>query len=672
MNPREQVRRLQVLQQSTGFKIGASIVVGLVAIALIAWQLLGAARAAEAAREAREAAAQTMAPEPSGDQAQQSPDEQTETLEDIASGRIRAIDKILATGRDPTSSIVAVVFGVGVALVIIWLGLALTYLALLGAAALVVLLLGRSDATRDWAVVFGGVIALAAAFSALLQGARLALAGSTPVLSIARNVLAEAVRMRVSLVLLAILAFAMASLPGLLSSESALRFRVQSFLQYGTGGSFWIIALLIVLFSVATVAFEQRDKLIWQTMTKPVAPWEYILGKWLGVVTLAAVLLTVVSAGVFLFTEHLRSQKAIGESAPFVSEIPNDIAEDRLILESQVLTARRTRQPVWEYERDSPEFLAAVASYLESQRRSNPQFAKIPGTQEDDLKLLGEIEESLWKSANEHLRVIEAPNLSYDPPLVYFRAFQFPDLAPARSSDTPVVLSYKIDAGTNNPTHFYDLEFRVNLENKGYYPFRRETPVGVRQTVTIPSDAVNQDGVLEVGIANFGLRGAVDASEPIRFPPGGLEVSYTVGSWRVNFLRAMVIFWVKIAALAMVGIACATCLSFPVAVLVALTVFLGAESTSFITTSLESYSTEDRQRNVIIYKWLIARIAEGVTAFFRPYADLKPTTRLVSGQLLSWGTFAMGTMVLMVFTIATYGLSVLIFRRRELATYSGH
>src|SRR5262249_32782404 len=134
-----------------------------------------------------------------------------------------------------------------------------------------------------------GCTALTAAFTALVQALRLAFSGPHPVLAIARNMIAEAVRMKISLVFIIILIFALAALPGTLSQDTPLRYRVQAFLQYGTGGAYWIIAILILFFSAASVSFEQRDRQIWQTMTKPVAPWQYILGKWLGACGLSAV-----------------------------------------------------------------------------------------------------------------------------------------------------------------------------------------------------------------------------------------------------------------------------------------------------------------------------------------------------------------------------------------------
>jgi ABC-type transport system involved in multi-copper enzyme maturation permease subunit len=60
-----------------------------------------------------------------------------------------------------------------------------------------------------------------------------------------------------------------------------------------------------------------------------------------------------------------------------------------------------------------------------------------------------------------------------------------------------------------------------------------------------------------------------------------------------------------------------------------------------------------------------------VTWMFRTYSDLKPTTRLVDGRLLDWGNVSWGAIVLIAWTGALFAAGVGIFRRRELATYSG-
>ena len=142
---------------------------------------------------------------------------------------------------------------------------------------------------QDAARFLGGLGLLSLSFFILMELLKLLFSGAHPVIAIARNVVSEAVRMKVSIVFMVMLLFGLASLPGLLDDSTPLRYRVQSFLQYGTGGTFWIIAVLVLFLAVGSVAFEQRDRIIWQTMTKPVAPWQYLLGKWLGVVGIAAV-----------------------------------------------------------------------------------------------------------------------------------------------------------------------------------------------------------------------------------------------------------------------------------------------------------------------------------------------------------------------------------------------
>ncbi len=56
---------------------------------------------------------------------------------------------------------------------------------------------------------------------------------------------------------------------------------------------------------------------------------------------------------------------------------------------------------------------------------------------------------------------------------------------------------------------------------------------------------------------------------------------------------------------------------------------------------------------------------------FGVYAGLSPIERLVQGKLLAWSTVAFGTAVLIGLTAVFYGLAVMIFRKRELAIYSG-
>ena len=363
----ERIAKIDSVQQSILFKLVASGVIVLGMITALVWYSVSQSARFEDARGRQLSVVDpTFSPEEKAriDEARKKIDpgqlrlfdesmaEQKGTMQTVADIVNRFSEQSLSTGR-----VTLIIVGAGaIGLTAVWAGLGLTYLTVLMLGAGVsgpMIYLGAVNTGGVWPTVGGlgkfsaAVLCLALAFSTLVRGAAMLLSGATPVLAIARNVIHEAVRMKISLVFIVMLILALAALPGALESSGPLRYKVQNFLQYGTGGSYLLTAILVVFLSAATVSQEQRDKIIWQTMTKPVKAWEYVLGKWLGVSIVGALLLGVSATGVYLFTEYLRHQKALGEEAPFVAskEDPTAFSEDRFVLEFQVLAGRETVNP---------------------------------------------------------------------------------------------------------------------------------------------------------------------------------------------------------------------------------------------------------------------------------------------------------------------------------------
>jgi hypothetical protein len=157
----------------------------------------------------------------------------------------------------------------------------------------------------------------------------------------------------------------------------------------------------------------------------------------------------------------------------------------------------------------------------------------------------------------------------------------------------------------------------------------------------------------------------------ISFPDDGLEVLYVAGGYDANFFRIMLVMWVKLGFIAAVAVAAATFASFAVACLVALTVLFAAESAGFLTGALEYYSSTTREGNTDYFALLVRVVAVPFAGLFRSYAELKPTTNLVDGRLISWGSL-IGTLIMLgTWTAGMLGIGWAIFRQRELATYSG-
>jgi hypothetical protein len=88
--------------------------------------------------------------------------------------------------------------------------------------------------------------------------------------------------------------------------------------------------------------------------------------------------------------------------------------------------------------------------------------------------------------------------------------------------------------------------------------------------------------------------------------------------------------------------------------------------------SLEVFNTATLEGKEIAWKNFVALVTKLVGNMFKVYGDLRPTSRLVEGEHLSWGGLAGGTVFLLLAGGLLYLASVLIFRKRELAIYSGN
>ncbi|MEO1511848.1 MAG: hypothetical protein AAFU70_07240, partial [Planctomycetota bacterium] len=547
----------------------------------------------------------------------------------------------------------------------VWLGLGLTFLVLALASTLVVGPLVYFDATRGFGLILAGILALTTSFVALLEGLRMILGFSSPVCAVARNVLAEGVRMKLSVVFIVMLIVGLAALPGLLDGEQFLRYRIQSFMQFGIGGVFWLLAILTVFFGVATVAREQRDKIIWQTMTKPVAAWQYVLGKWVGVSGLAAVLMLVSSAGIFLFVNHLRSLPADGELAPYQAVGSGAVSNDRLILETRVLAARRvvnSRLPT-PFDYEHPDFQTRLENeILERRRTQNERFAT---TEAEYL----EFREELLKELIARYRSIEPGENE---------AFFFDGLQQAKADNRPLTLSMRIDVrGNNAPDVFYRVTVLPGWQDR--VAIQRQMGAGVIQNFTISPSAIDDEGVLRIEVINgqprFGPQGqgfiATFNQNAIGLPDEAFVVAYDVGDWRLNFMRGVFALWVKLSMLAMIAIFAGTFLSFPVASLVAFGVLFVAELSGFLGKAEDYYGYNDYEGNLQLYKFIGTSSAMLMHWLFRGYSELKPTENIVQGLMLPWLAIARQVALLGVATVVFYALAVFSMRRRELAIYSG-
>jgi hypothetical protein len=714
----ERLSAMDRVQQSTRFKIIASVVVGLVGLgALIALLVVQAqatqevptsqtaAALAEIAKERREqnatsatnAASAANAASATGTNSGASgvgkPAPNAEAmLRDFQTAYERLISDLRAAQNDRTSTVFMVVASTGVALVIVWAGLGLTFLALgvVGAGVVVPLLVWggawMGGGGRALGVMLGGALTLLAAFTAMVRAAQLALSHPSPVFAIARNVVTEAVRKRVSVGLLVAMLLAVAAIPLLLQEGQELRYRVQMFLQYGTGVSFLIACMVVLFLGVSSVGSEQRDRVIWATWVKPVRAWQYVLGKWIGVTLVGGILLSVCTCGVFLFTEYLRNQRATDEVRAFVIDpnspdkraVRDGISTDRSILEYQVLTARQVVPPTIrqvDARRISEEIERRYKAEFEALKRNDPD----PMPPDRD-RIRREVDDALLAGF-------------FTIPRNGISEFIFPNVGEARTLGRPIALRVKVSAGAANVGSIVNLGIRPMLsqnpavEGDGRFiptpeqsgedfarvlardRFVQTVTPGVFSTIALFPTAISENGTLRLDIANLGP----EPDRAMMFQlPDGMQLIYPVDTFANNFLRGVLILWCKLAFLGALAICASSFLNLPTAALVASSCFLFAEGSTFIGSSLGYWSFLDEfHQSHVWWRYPVYYIAWFVSWIFSGYGTLQPVDKLAEGLNIQWSTVWTALGVVGAMTLGLVGLSTLVMSRREMGVYSG-
>lgn len=422
---------------------------------------------------------------------------------------------------------------------------------------------------REWygtTFGLGGITAMGIGFLLGLAAIRGLLTASTGITAVARTTLDEALRMRVGLVLVVLLLVTLPLLPLLLDPTERLEYRLQFLLSWALGGTGFILGLLTVLLACGSICGDIDTNRIHMTLTKPITRAEFLVGKWLGLVLLNLLLVSLAGAGVYTFTRML-------------AKAPADEA-DREAVASQVLTARTNVLP--EHPRGA-DFERDMAREIERIRNDNPDFLG----KGDAGRQMGRIRyEMIWQ-----WHTVTADKQG---------EYVFRGLGPAKAAGDTFQLQLKPHAD-NASMDRADVSFALWLNDRPYpvsgegqhlaYTLASRT----LHTITLPTREIDDEGVLRMRIAN---RNAIPPGEKvptsINFSPGkGLQVLYAVGSFENNYVRNLVEMWLKLVTIAAIGVAAATGLGFPVAALLGLMMFVAAIGSGYLGSAVDIYTGLD-------------------------------------------------------------------------------
>ncbi|MCH8342947.1 MAG: ABC transporter permease [Planctomycetes bacterium] len=539
-------------------------------------------------------------------------------------------------------------------LLIVWMQITLPFvLTVLGTAAPVAVCwaLGAEPAM----LAIAGMGLLTFTFVLLTRAVLILFAYPHQVLAIAHTVMKEASRTRLSLVFVIGLLILLPLLPIWLDPEAPLRFRIQTFISRSLSLTYALAACMTLFLSCATVAFEIRDRQIWQLMTKPVTRLNYLLGKWLGVLSVNVVILLVAGVSIFTYVKYL-------SQLPVASGLEG--ALDRLAVRDEVLTARVGTMP--QFELLSPQQLSARVEQLIDR---DPELA---GQEEISLsvkrKLAADLQENHLAAQRSILPMMQ-------------RSYTFEGLRRARNLQSTLTLRYRFHILRDDEHQTFPVAFTFN--DRPDTLVRRQYVPTVTHILPIGTDLIRDDGTMSVTVYNLNPpQPGRPAYGFLNFEADDFELLYKVGSFEANFFRAVLMTWVKLAFLAMLGIACSTLLSFPVACMLSFTIFLGGTLGPFLALSLHEYypplvSQMDWSNIGMVIRWaaqsLIRAIAQGLVFLLHSFGEYRPTQSLVEGRLIPWTSVAGVTLSLgLMWSSIALVFGYLVMRNRQLAIYSGH
>ena len=543
-------------------------------------------------------------------------------------------------------------------LISVWLGLFVTFLYSLSIGVFSWFFF-RACGLHGLALVIVGMCALGYSYHLLLQCFRYLYQSPRPVAAISRGVLVEATRTKMSLAFLALLLVVLPVIPIMLDSDSPLRHQVQTMLSRSLGVTFTIAAFLTVFLGCATVAFEMRDRQIWQVLTKPVSRFGYLAGKWLGIVSLNFVILIIAGLSVFMYMQYLRT-------APVSEGLQGDF--DRFAVEEEVLTARVESLPMFE-SLSSEQIAARVEQIIEADTEiRNESHLQIQLRQ----KLREEVEDQFLAQQRSIPAMVDGQP--------YAQTYTFTNLQDAKSTGGSLTFSYRFYIGAVDDLETYKAGFEYNGDFNTRHPVTYVP--GMTHVSVIPSNYITEGGELKITVFNlFEPNPQYQYKGGMSFDKDGIKLLYKVGNFESNFFRAILLLLIKLGFLAALAIAASTFLSFPVACLVTFTVFASAAMSPYLSQSLQYYfppSTADLEAGEIslyiqwFFEHIVHAIATAIVFCLDAFGSQRPTDQLVNGMLITWGSvlnsfFKIGIL----WSGGILLIGTFILGKRQLAIYSG-
>src|ERR1043165_4819115 len=459
------------------------------------------------------------------------------------------------------------------------------------------------------------------------------------ILAIALLTVRAAFRYRLVLVMSALLIGGVVVLPIVIKDDGTARGFTQIVLTYTLALITFLLGFVTVWLGCGTLAKEVDEAQLQMFVVKPISRWEIWIGKWLGIMTLNAMLLAVSGAAVY----SLMQWKARHLSP-----------KEQQILWSEVLGARGiAREPMPDYKGDAEKILQQRLKSTAGQAVTNiavlRQYAQERVKAEYQLVRPGYMRE--WEiDLSKHMNELR---------------------------DVPMHLRLKFNVAMENNANQYLALIEVGDPADGPTRLWR-TPDDLKLSadtfheIAIPANLFNSRGILKFRFMN-------QNDTAILFPlEDGMEALYREGGFFGNFARGLGIIFCWLGFLAALGLMSASFLSFNVAAFFSLGVLLIGVSSGTLKQIVEeggmtgvNHETGYTDNPNVIDRVAVP-VATGMLGVLSMIKDFSPIDSLSSGRTISWSELGRALFqIWIVMAGILTAIGIITFNRRELATAQG-
>jgi hypothetical protein len=445
-----------------------------------------------------------------------------------------------------------------------------------------------------------------------------------------------AFRFRLFLVISVLLLGTVVVLPILIKDDGTARGFTQILLTYTLSVITALLGFSTLWLSCGTLARDIEECQIQVVAVKPVARWQIWLGKWLGIVSLNAVLLALSGACVYALLQWRATRLPAAEQA---------------VLRNEVLVARGSLRP------ESPK--ADIEEETDRVMGERLKQASDSGVDKRELRrLIHEQVKAQYQLVPPGGYRTWPVSLGVLKPLLRHR---------------PMQLRIKFNAADKNPSGTFVGYWQVGVPKKTR--LWQSQPMSLAPDTfhefDIDPDLFDEDGLLTISFANRN-------QTTLLFPlDDGIEVLYREGGFGLNFARGLGIVFCWMALLAALGLTSASFLSFPVAAFFSLGLLTMALSSGTVANvvsegTIMSYNPETGVSGSSAVDVVAVPMFRVALTIINLAKDFSPVDALSSGRSITWSQLARAFAQIVLLLGGIIGLAgIVIFNRRELAVAQG-